>query len=51
MCFSCDCCVLSAKVVYDGPVTHPGEPYRVCVCVCVCVCVTGVPVTHGAYSE
>ena len=32
MFFSCDCFLLSGRGLYDGPLTHPGESYRVCVC-------------------
>jgi hypothetical protein len=35
----CKCCVLSVRGLCDGPITHPEEPYRMCLCVCVCVCV------------
>ena len=33
----CECCVLSGRALYDGPMSRPEETYRVCVCVCVCV--------------
>jgi len=28
---SCECCVLSGKGLYDGPITRAGESYLVCV--------------------
>ena len=46
MSVSCDCFVLSRRVVWDGPIPRPEESYQVCVrecvcaCVCVCVCVS-----------
>jgi len=40
MSVSCDCCVLSGRVLCDGPFSPSEETHRVCVCVwCVCVCV------------
>ena len=35
----CECCVLSARGLCDGPFPIPKESYRVRACVCVCVCV------------
>ena len=32
MIFSFDCCVLSGRGLWDGPIPHPGEACRVCVC-------------------
>ena len=32
----CDCCVLSARCLCDGPFPIPGNRVHVCVCVCVC---------------
>jgi hypothetical protein len=31
MSVSIDCCVLSGKGLCDGPITRPGDSYRVCV--------------------
>ena len=36
----CECCVLSGRGAYDGPIPRPEESYRVRVCVCVCVCLS-----------
>ena len=33
----CECCVLSGRGEYDGPIPRPEESYRVCLCVCVCL--------------
>jgi len=31
MYISCECCVLSGRVLCDGSITRPEEAYRVCV--------------------
>jgi hypothetical protein len=36
MSFSCECCLLSGRGLCDGPISHPGESYRMCVCVIEC---------------
>jgi len=33
MAVSCEYCVLSGRVLCDGPILSPEEPYRVCMCV------------------
>jgi hypothetical protein len=39
MAVCCECCVLSGRVLYDGPITRSEDSYRMCVCECVCMCV------------
>jgi hypothetical protein len=34
MSVSCECCVLSDKGLWDGPIPHPEKSYRVCVSEC-----------------
>ena len=29
----CECCMLSGRALYDGPMSRPVESYRVCLCV------------------
>ena len=38
---SCECCELSGRGLFDGPIPSPDELYRV-VCVCVFLCVAGI---------
>jgi hypothetical protein len=50
----CECCVLSGRGHYDGPITLTEGSYRVseCVCVCVCVCLEydrEITVTRSPY--
>ena len=35
-----ECCALSGRVLRDGLIPPPEEPYRVCVCVCGRACVS-----------
>jgi len=43
----CECCVLSGRGVYDGPIPRPEESYRVFVCVSVCLSVIEEPHREG----
>ena len=40
MSVSCECCLMSGRGLWGGPIPRPEESYRLCVCVCVCVCVS-----------
>jgi len=36
---SCECCVFSGRVIFDGLIDCPFNSHRLCVDVCVCVSV------------
>ena len=38
MSVSCECCVLSGRGLYGGPISRPEVSVRPCVCVCVTEC-------------